>query len=129
MRHVILPLLLLALVFSLPAQAATPVTFEVIDGTGKAVARLDIPVDQIADVTSGFDPSGRPVLNMRLATDARKAFGAFTKAHLYKLMRVRIGDKVLTPGARLMSPILGGSLQLNGLDAKEIEAAKKLLAK
>ena len=127
MRRVILPLILIALAFALPARAATPVTFEVIDGKGAVIARLDIPADQIAEAASGFEQSGRPVLTIRLASAASKKFGAFTKTHLYKQMRIRVGDKILTPGARIMSPILGGSIQLSGLSPADIEAAKKAL--
>ena len=129
MRRALLPLILLAVVVASPAKAAAPLTFEVIDNKDKVIERMDVPADQIADVASGFDQAGRPVLNIRLASAARIKFGEFTKAHLYKRMRVRVGDTIVTPGARIMSPILGGSLQLSGLDPKEIQAAKKGLGR
>ena len=81
-----------------PAMAAEPLAL-VIEGT-----RL-----------SSDDYTGRPVIEVRLGTEARRLFGEFTAAHVGRRIDVLVGEDVVTSPV-IRTPIYGSAVMISGLD-------------
>ena len=62
-----------------------------------------------------------PALNMRLGDNDSRLFGEWTLRHVGAKVSIMIDGRVVSE-PRLMSAINGGSLQVNGLPEKEIDA-------
>lgn len=57
--------------------------------------------------------SGQIVLNLKMTPDSAKAFADFTKANVGKVVDLSV-DGTVVASPRLVEPILGGEVMLNG---------------
>jgi preprotein translocase subunit SecD len=57
--------------------------------------------------------SGQMVLNLKMTPDSAKAFADFTKANVGKVVDLSV-DGAVVASPRLVEPILGGEVMLNG---------------
>lgn len=57
--------------------------------------------------------TGAPVVLVTLLPESAEAFGAFTRAHVGKQIKVRLGDTLLTEPV-IREPILGGKIVISG---------------
>lgn len=57
--------------------------------------------------------SGQMLLNLKMAPDSAKAFADFTKANVGRVVDLSV-DGAVVSSPRLVEPILGGEVMLNG---------------
>ena len=57
--------------------------------------------------------SGQMVLNLKMTPDSATAFAGFTRANVGKVVDLSV-DGVVVASPRLVEPILGGEVMLNG---------------
>lgn len=68
---------------------------------------------EVAAALASFDATGAPVVNVTLAPESARAFGAFTLANVGKRIEVRVDGTVVTAPV-IREPIAGGTIMISG---------------
>ncbi|WP_020180641.1 hypothetical protein [Methylopila sp. M107] len=81
----------------------------------------------VSKAQPAFDQrTAEPVVAITLTPEGARAFGRFTAARVGETIHLRVGGKVMS-SPRIMEPIVGGALQISGLDS--VAAAQDLAVK
>jgi preprotein translocase subunit SecD len=85
------------------------------DGAGSMAVKRRVMVsgDQLTDAQQGFDPDGRPDINIKFNTAGARRFGRVTQENTGKPFAIILDDKILS-APNINEPILGGSAQITG---------------
>src|SRR3954453_12200990 len=85
------------------------------DGTGGMAVKRRVMVsgDQLTDAKQGFDPDGRPDINIKFNTAGARRFGRVTQENVNKPFAIILDDKILS-APNINEPILGGRAQISG---------------
>src|SRR5881392_1834886 len=75
--------------------------------------RVMVSGDQIVKANQGYDPDGRPDIEITFNTTGAKRFGRTTQENVGKPFAIILDDKVLSY-PNINEPILGGNAQISG---------------